>query len=1053
MTGTSASEVMNGGGGNDVLAGGAGNDVLIGGAGLDTYLFNLGDGFDLIDDLAQPGEENIVMFGAGITPDALQLRYDGTADQGGLTVQIGTAGDGLHFLGINPDNPATAATIDHFEFADGTTLSLTQSLARGAKVLGTEDDDFELFGTFANDRLFGFNGSDFISGGDGDDTLSGGPGNDELWGGRGADTYIFGLGDGVDRIVDGDEFIPADPDLGEESRLLTNMILFQPGITLDDLTLVTAEDNFTITKLLVGTHGDAIELSNRIDGGGLGFRTVSFADGLTVNLHTLFAAGQIPGDQIIFGGPDPNTLIGGTGNDTLIAGSGNTSMIGGLGNDTLRGGTGTCLFYGGAGNDLLVAGDGNNAFVFSIGSGIDTIHVPTNIPNGNSVVFGGSYSAYSPRLALGSLLIQYGNVGDQIHLDGFDPNDAYRNPGIDTFQFTDRIFTYREFIDLGFDLQGTNGDDDAITGTDVVDRIAGLEGNDELSGGSGNDILTGGRGNDLLVGGGGDDTYVFNVGDGVDTIDDTAAPGEGNLIQFGAGITQRDLTFTRVGTALTIQVGNASDSLTLQHFDPTNVGGSGVVETLSFADGSTASLASLLGPVITEGDDVITLGAGDDAVDAKGGNDLVSTDRGNDTLTGGTGNDTLIGGSGDDTYLYRVGDGSDTIQDSAASREGNTLSFGPGMTPASLTFGLDQTGLLLRVDSSGDAIHLSSFDPANAYGPHAVETFCFADETSLTYSQLIDRGFDLTGTAGDDTIVGTNAIDRMSGFGGNDVLQSGAGDDVLDGAAGADTMSGGAGNDTYLVDDSRDAVVEVTGEGTDTVQSSVSYGLADNVEKLTLIGSATLNGTGNALDNVLTGTTGDNALDGGLGADTLIGGAGDDIYLVENVGDVVTEQVNGGSDTVLSAVNYALGADVENLTLTGLAAINGTGNALDNVLIGNTAANALAGGAGNDTYVIGAGDTIIENANQGIDTVITDMTYTLGANLESLTLTGSAVLNGTGNSLTNVLTGNRAANTLDGKGGVDTLIGGVAMIPIWSIMPATWSSKPPTKAWIPSEAR
>ncbi|HET7875522.1 MAG TPA: calcium-binding protein, partial [Methylomirabilota bacterium] len=116
--------------------------------------------------------------------------------------------------------------------------------------------------------------------------------------------------------------------------------------------------------------------------------------------------------------------------------------------------------------------------------------------------------------------------------------------------------------------------------------------------------------------------------------------------------------------------------------------------------------------------------------------------------------------------------------------------------------------------------------------------------------------------------------------------------------------------------------------------------------------------------------------------------------------------------------------NVENLTLTGTAAINGTGNALNNILRGNSAANVLAGGPGNDTYVVGAGDTVVENPGEGVDTVQSSVSWTLAANVESLTLTGTAAINGTGNALNNSLTGNTAANVLDGGPGNDTLIGG-----------------------------
>src|SRR6185503_16672355 len=124
---------------------------------------------------------------------------------------------------------------------------------------------------------------------------------------------------------------------------------------------------------------------------------------------------------------------------------------------------------------------------------------------------------------------------------------------------------------------------------------------------------------------------------------------------------------------------------------------------------------------------------------------------------------------------------------------------------------------------------------------------------------------------------------------GTDTLVGRGGNDILNGGAGADTMQGGAGNDTYLVDNVGDVVTEALNEGTDLVQSSVSFTLGANVENLTLTGTANLNGNGDA--NVLTGNSGNNTLDGGAGADTMVGGDGNDTYVVDNAGDVTTELV------------------------------------------------------------------------------------------------------------------------------------------------------------------
>ena len=223
-----------------------------------------------------------------------------------------------------------------------------------------------------------------------------------------------------------------------------------------------------------------------------------------------------------------------------------------------------------------------------------------------------------------------------------------------------------------------------------------------------------------------------------------------------------------------------------------------------------------------------------------------------------------------------------------------------------------------------------------------------------------------------------------------------------------------------------DTIVENPGEGIDTVESAVSYTLGDNLENLVLTGLAdNINGTGNALNNTITGNDGDNIIDGGAGADAMIGKYGSDTYIIDNVGDTVFEEyAYYDSDTVLSPFTYTLGAYVENLTLTGNANTNGTGNELNNVLTGNTGANVLTGGLGDDTYVVDSSDTFIENAGEGTDTVKTNFTYTLGAAFENLTLLGSANLNGTGNPVNNLIVGNSGNNVLDGGLGSDSLIGG-----------------------------
>ena len=364
-------------------------------------------------------------------------------------------------------------------------------------------------------------------------------------------------------------------------------------------------------------------------------------------------------------------------------------------------------------------------------------------------------------------------------------------------------------------------------------------------------------------------------------------------------------------------------------------------------------------------------------------------------MNGGAGADALVGGLGDDTYI---------------------------------------------VDAAGDVI-----TEVAGEGTDSVQS-------SITYVLGATlENLTLTGTA---AINGTgNTFNNfLAGNGGANVLTGGAGNDMLNGGAGIDTMIGGTGNDIFVVDNIGDITTELVAEGTDSVQSSITWTLASEVENLTLTGTTAINGTGNTLNNALTGNAaantltggaGNDTLNGGAGIDTLIGGIGNDIYVVDVVGDIVTELAAEGTDTIQSAVTWTLGTNVENLTLTGTTAVNGTGNTLNNVLTGNAAANTLSGGAGNDTLNGGAGidtliggigndifvvdnvgDVVTEVASEGTDTVQASISWTLGANLENLTLTGTSALNGTGNTLNNALIGNAAANTLTGGPGNDTLNGG-----------------------------
>lgn len=288
----------------------------------------------------------------------------------------------------------------------------------------------------------------------------------------------------------------------------------------------------------------------------------------------------------------------------------------------------------------------------------------------------------------------------------------------------------------------------------------------------------------------------------------------------------------------------------------------------------------------------------------------------------------------------------------------------------------------------------------------------------IAYNVIIENA---TGGLQRDTMIGNEVANRLqgrldddilSGFGGADTLEGGSGADILDGGSGVDTMTGGSGNDTYIVDNSGelvvsgkaakgfgggavfdqvwlgDKVIEQANQGTDTVKSWISYSLGANVENLELLGTAAINGSGNGLDNNLLGNSaanmligggGDDILNGAGGVDTMKGGSGNDLYFVDNsgelvlanarvgdvvvgefwLGDKVVETAGNGFDTVYSSISYTLAANVEKLVLTGDGALNGSGNGLDNEIIGNGGANSLGGNAGNDNiYGYGGNDTL-----------------------------------------------------------------------------------------------
>jgi Ca2+-binding RTX toxin-like protein len=437
------------------------------------------------------------------------------------------------------------------------------------------------------------------------------------------------------------------------------------------------------------------------------------------------------------------------------------------------------------------------------------------------------------------------------------------------------------------------------------------------------------------------------------------------------------------------------------------------------------------GTIVAANEDVAVLGSA--------AADTVTTGAGNDRIDGGAGNDTLNGQAGGDTYILGKGSGQDVVADLDTSAPAtDTVQLAAGIAATDVLLARSGDDLIIRIAGSTASMTIvGQFAGADA----GVERIRFAGGTEWSRSYI--EGLLIVGTASDDTLTGGSA------------------NNWIDGQTGADTMTGGDGSDTYVVDDEGDELVEAANEGSDLVNSSIDYALGDYVEGLVLSGEAVA-GTGNALDNWIAGNGENNQLDGGEGADLLAGGFGDDTYVIEEAGDVIVEHADEGTDTVLSASDWKIAANIENLVLTGLDDLDATGNELDNVITGNDGENVLSGAAGNDaidgaagndtldggdgndTVTGGSGadkmsggaghdtysvddvaDTIVEEKHKGIDVVYASADYVLGANLEDLTLTDLTAISGTGNEAHNQIVGNDADNILSGKGGSDTIFGGL----------------------------
>ncbi|MFN9555787.1 MAG: LamG-like jellyroll fold domain-containing protein, partial [Dolichospermum sp.] len=806
------------------------------------------------------------------------------------------------------------------------------------------------------------------------------------------------------------------------------------------------------------------------------------------------------GDDILNGGADHDLLQGGTGNDTLNGEAGNDFLYGGVGNDILRGGTGDDSYLIDSTTETITenANEGTDTvystLTFSLAdfpnlenlilTGIDAINGTGNAAN-NVITGNNGNNSLNGGAGTDTLI---GGLGDDIYIvdSTTDIITEQANEGTDTIQssVTLTIATNLENLTLTGTaaINGTgNAGNNLITGNDV---------NNSLNGAAGNDTLNGGAGTDTLIGGLGDDIYIVDTA--TDTITEQANAGT-DTIQSGVTLTiatnLENLTLT--GTAAINGTGNAGNNVITGNTGNNTLNGAAGNDTLNGGDGTDTLIGGTGNDVyivdsttdtITEqanaGTDTIQSGVtltiatnlenltltGTAEINGTGnaGNNVITGNGGNNTLDGGAGTDRLIGGSGNDIYIVdsttdtiteNANEGTDTIQSSvtytilAANVENLTL------TGTAAINGTGNAGNNVITGNGGNNTLDGAAGNDTLNGGDGIDTLVggtgddvyIVDTATDVITENVGQGTDIVQsssvsyTLADNvenlTLTGTANING-TGNGINNTITGNTGNNTLDGGAGTDTLIGGLGNDIYIVDSTTDTITELANEGTDTIQSSITYTIAAaNVENLTLTGTAAINGTGNGGNNVITGNTGNNTLDGGAGTDTLIGGSGDDIYIVDSTTDTITELASGGTDTIQSSVTLTIATNVENLTLTGTAAINGTGNGDNNVITGNTGNNTLDGGAGTDTLIGGSGndiyivdsttDTITELASGGTDTIQSSVTYTIAAaNVENLTLRGTAAINGTGNAGNNVMTGNTGNNTLDGGAGNDRLTGG-----------------------------
>ncbi|MDO8703728.1 MAG: calcium-binding protein [Sulfuricaulis sp.] len=859
-------DYLDGGAGVDKLFGGVGNDILDGGADNDK-LYGEAD-----DDQLLGGDGNDKLWGD------------------------------LDNAVFNQDQQITSTygTLSLFnrEYAN-------ETLAEGNDILEGGNGDDELRGGGGNDTLRGGPDTDILVGGAGADTLDGGTGNDTIY--RDAfDTLVFRPGDGQDQVTYGGGVLQLD------------------GLTIDQFQIsnVAGSDGWQYLALTNGT--DSVSLQ----GGFLAAsQTFSFsADTLTQQQLMTYAPSMgisgTSGADTIYGSNQIDTIIGYQGDDTLygqggddiiLGWQGSDVLVGGEGCDTLEGGPGDDIYDGGPGDDFLNdgSGGGSDIYVFGRGYGQDFI---SDFEGANDTL------RFAQGLAVSDIVITRDNsnlyfsisgAGDKVTVDRY--YGTYDR--LDRVEFNGGPVWLPSDIESRIYIPAATEGSDSLYGSSRDDTLLGLGGNDTLNGYAGNDTLNGGAGDDLLVGGDGSDVYVFGRGYGQDMIaDNSFSASDVDTLRFLPGVTIADLTVTRTGDYLYVDINGTGDRLSIGWWN-----GYGdetpALERIELADGTLLpDITTLINvPPGTPGIDSLLAGNGNDLLNGLAGDDYLEGQRGNDILIGGPGKDNAGGGKGSDLYLFNSGDGvlpdpttnlQEYIHDAPDPdpTDVDTLSFGTGIRAEDIyAYIADWNGsseLVLKTQPTGETIHVewqgsyifqgalivedyriehvqflnpdearifdlagivtargdalrAAYDP-NASSPAGIPLFTSqamsafditATSTIAPYAfnyafhgdvfdpAIVGAGIDdagLYGTSVGDKLYGLAGNDQLLGLEGDDQINGGLGNDTLDGGTGADTLTGGPGNDTYLVDDTGDTITENLNEGTDTVQSAVTYTLGAN---------------------------------------------------------------------------------------------------------------------------------------------------------------------------------------------------------------------------------